>query len=331
MQKVIHSPDTYALFKAKKLKRQSEASRPSDYWDAYVQDIVKEVETNGLSGFGKTYALTRGFGDTWKYPNYSGLKFLFRPLLEARIRRLQKNRFKRAFASLQENLASQSQVEHFTKVFSDIPLLTQDFGIQLTANTTFGPIPGAYLNALIYLFELEKNGIIFGEHTNVLEIGGGYGALIDSLNLLYSNLSHGHSDCIDLFPANYICYSYLRARYGTLVGARFDESQNIKRIEVLGTIDESQLFSGRRYNLVFNSNSFQEMSIEQVEHYVTFAAECMTEDALLCCFIYRSKHPTNSGDNALEILNKNFSIRSCIEIDYPTTSGRLFVYEKRKD
>jgi putative sugar O-methyltransferase len=315
------------------------AVKPSIYWDLYISRILLEIKRNQLCRFGRNYDLTRGFGDAMSYPfntiketrlktriqKILKLKILYVPaeklLTDFRTAKKRKNLYLNNF----DLFTDHDFLDYFTV---DIADTTYKLGINKYFLMAGRDIPWSYIQPFVY-FKLineilKQNSLTLKDYFdgNVIDIGGGYGSFLDTIFLYknYYKVGIGSINYIlDQFPVTYIANQYLKFRHGDAllppISSSFSSDQldaiqiSSKYSQYLRVIQNNLTKDIKDLNIkfFFNSNSFQEMSQEQIEEYMRFIARNKAKSSIIACFFYAIDRNALKN-NALNILSQNFKL-----------------------
>lgn len=329
--RLIHDDELFDFFQKNQVP-------PSEYWAPYVKLILDEIKRAKLDGFGRTYNLTRGFGDAKAYP-----KDIIHPnRIPTRIERylrypwmfLPAEKIVTDFRNFQKTRKTYNLISHLLKdkplvsaITSEVSPDCKRLGINRLYKIGSGHLPQSYFQGLFY-YELI-NEILESQQTstiqdafdgNFMDIGGGYGPFVDSVSIFkkhYKIATHSINYLLDQFPVAYIGNQYLQFRHPShllkpLVSKRFNENAEIEEDKKLDgsffrVIQNSatEALENLKIKMFFNSNSFQEMDEKQIRLYVKFMRRNKSKNSLLACFFYANQRNA-SDEKALSIFKNEF-------------------------
>lgn len=302
-----------------------------EYWANYVASIVSVINKSGLSGFGDDYYLTQGFGDALKYhaPRHRLRKLVRVPAIYQALE-------KQIVIYNQRKMAG-SLFRRHEQVFVNTRALAlfmaksldgdvKALGINRSFNIEGYRAPWRYWMFLIYLemfyelaqaHELVPSDVLAG---NYLDIGGGYGSSLDGMALFkqFHRLGQGSVNYdVDQFPVTFIANQYLMFRNSQGTLAPLVEATDLPGTQQLIKANSHSFFrviqnnvaddiEGLNISLFFNSNSFQEMDVDQVEAYCRFMQRNKAERAFLGAYYYDSAKESNAPARSLEVLRRHF-------------------------
>ena len=302
----------------------------SEYWQSYVDIILGEIKESGLDGFGTSYNLTKGFGDAMSFPRRPKIRrllvfpFLYIPV-ERYLALMNHNRVSMSsFANAMDFFYQNEFIDHVTGELSPV---TKELGINRYMNVNGSDIPWRYMQAIGYI-ELLSNRQGWGGEVptieqlfdgNTMDIGGGYGPFVDALSIFKATSNVGCKSTnylLDQFPVSFIANQYLTYRYDLDVLPPVLDVDDLRTSE---TGRDGQSFrviqntsakdiKGLDIKFFFNSASFQEMDVKQIQEYVHFIKNNSSDLSYLACFYYPSSKDSNSLAASLEIFNKEFKV-----------------------
>ncbi|MDC0966628.1 putative sugar O-methyltransferase [Alphaproteobacteria bacterium] len=322
-------------------------NKTSDYWSGYIQDIVSEIEENGLSNFGKKYiANAGGFGDAPKITKRPLIRKLCKipfiyHFLEKKYVEFRLGRVKTTFFNNLRNSKYFSQVDLLEYIAKKIDNRTRTVSPLRIVDIDKFQIPHSYTKGAIYLHMIDKI-IEFNDlnismkdimANNVMDIGGGIGSILHTFyefNQFKRINVNSKFFLLDQFPVSYIARQNLRffseQNVAIFNGGLLDDT-NIYVIQ--NTSNKS--FRNNNISLFLNSSSFQEMDNEQVLEYIDLIKSNAAENSYLASFLYPSFKKENSDKATIRILNDNFELlgweKNYFDIYWGGVSGILYLYK----
>lgn len=323
--------------------------KPSKYWQDYTNTIQNEISKEGLEGFGSNYYLTKGFGDAKKIPARPKIRktIKFKILYEILERFLAFYNHQRK-QSLFKNFEKEKPLIDFIKFSSnELKQLSKDLGVNRTYKIYRKDIPWRYIQSYAYLkmffhiikeskAEKDLNDLFRG---NVLDIGGGYGPMLDNISIYKKFNKIGERTTnylLDQYPVSFIANQYLKFRHGENLlcpilkekissEEKRNEGQNFQVIQS----NMANKINNLKIKFFFNSNSFQEMDIEQVQSYCSFIKKNKTEISYLGCFFYTTSiTTTNNFLPSLTLLKEEFNLVGKIDSDNAgLIEGTMFLFK----
>jgi len=313
-----------------------------------------------LQDFGINYNLTRGFGDAMSYPKRPKIRsilklpFLYEPVEKFLANRNQNHKSKTVFASSKDFFTQKDLIE---KISSELDTVTERLAVNRFNYINGNKVPWRYLQALVYIelialmLNKDSNHLIIKDlfDGNTMDIGGGYGPVIDTLHTFKEINAIGKSSInyqLEQFPVSFIANQYLEYRHkGRVLQPILDSDNNeinTENYEQNFRIIQSSI-SNKIQNLgirfFFNSNSFQEMDKEQIEAYVEFMNNNKSDKSYLACYFYN----TGAGDSkksqvwhsskgnihaSIDLFNSEFSLVDSINFSMDGfVPGTLFLYK----
>lgn len=256
-----------------------ELFRPTNYWELYEKKFLPQLRSKGLIDFrrNKRMSVLSSFGATDVIVPYSRLTDLF--LKSTTIRK---------FSRLVSLVYAGVELQDVRKLCYDFPSV---YGAKcgakplagFEASTVGNPediftIKGRmYTTSLLYYYLQYAyccQFIDFNSIETIMEIGSGSGKQVEIIKKLHPHLSFY---VLDIAPQLYVCEQYLTALFPDSVVSyrqtrKMDSApkQNDKKIFVIGNWKLPEL-TNLRYDLFWNSASFQEMEPEVVLNYLKFA------------------------------------------------------------
>jgi putative sugar O-methyltransferase len=157
---------------------------------------------------------------------------------------------------------------------------------------------------------------------NYLDIGGGYGSSVDGMAIYKKFRGIGASTVnydVDQFPVTFIANQYLRYRHPEAMcpvlafsndldlsgSPRSIASSAHSFLQVIQNNLVDQI-KGANISFFFNSNSFQEMDIDQVEEYCRFIECNKAAKTYLGVYFYDSDKTSNDPAKACAVLSSHF-------------------------
>lgn len=301
-------------------------SNTSLYWLNYVKDICEEIERNGFKNYGSNYKLTSGgFGDTPKISPRPSLRRLFKiPIIYKYLEKkyvyyvIKKTKLNYFNHLKNDDFSKVDLLEHIAK---KIHYKTLKSTVVRRINIDKFEIPASYSKGAVYLDIIEKiidfyklpikiNNLF---ESNVIDIGGGIGSIVHSFyefNSLHNFNPKANFILLDQFPVSYIGKQNLEYFSGQKVFLYNKSERELISKSKLSVIQSSNIhdYTNLNVSFFFNSSSFQEMDISQVEEYCDFIKNNAAQNAYLACFLYPSNKKENSDKAVVEILNTNFEL-----------------------
>jgi len=303
-----------------------------DYWSGYVNSIVSIINDERLVGFGDNYALTQGFGDALRYdaPKYRLRKlirtpFLYRAIEKALVIKAQRRRAPVLFSRNRSVFTMPEFAEHLAQ---ELNSTTRALSISRYFVVNGERAPFRYWMFLIYLemfYVLAQKACIEADTVlsgNYLDIGGGYGSSVDGISIYkkFRGIGAGTVNYdVDQFPVTFIANQYLRYRQPAAECPVLANSSDMDKLgkpniaagsaychfQVIQNNIVEQL-KGANVSFFFNSNSFQEMDVEQIEEYCQFIKRNKASEAYLGAYFYDSDRSSNDPSKATGILDSHF-------------------------
>ena len=256
-----------------------ELYRPTNYWELYEKQFLTQLRSKGLHDFrrNKRMSVLSSFGATDVIVPYSRLTDLF--LKSATIRK---------FSRLVSLVYAGVELQDVRKLCYDFasvygakcgakPLAEFETSTVGNPEDLFTIKGRMYTTSLLYYYLQYAyccQFIDFDSIENIMEIGSGSGKQVEVIKKLHPHLSFY---VLDIAPQLYVCEQYLTALFPDSVVSyrqtrKMDSApkQNDKKIFVIGNWKLSEL-TNLRYDLLWNSASFQEMEPEVVLNYLKFA------------------------------------------------------------
>ena len=327
-------------------------NKPSKYWQDYVSLILSEIQKDELRGFGKSYNLTRGFGDAMIFPKRAKIRklirfpFLYEPVEKFLALRKQKKQQKGIFEKSKDFFSEKDFMRRLSK---ELNAVTESLEINRYILIEGNKVPWRYLQFFAYielihkLIETNELKINIEDllNCNTLDIGGGYGPVTDGFYSYktMNNIGTNSTDYIlDQYPVAFIANQYLTYRHKDIILCPLSSDNDFltkkeepgHNIRVIQNTASDNL-KGLNIGLFFNSNSFQEMDLSQVKHYSKFMKENKSSSSYLMCFYY-SGYDLDSGRNSpkpsLEFFESEFNLlgKSALSLD-GFVDGTLYLFE----
>ncbi len=284
---ISNDPELLNVF-CKDMERQLDIYKPTNYWKVYCRRIKCELEKVGLNRFRRNYNLIKGYGT---FPTLK--KDVFGSSIKEKILRLIakgppfnliRDRYERYIDSLvaNSNIYIEKEISLLYRYlskgkYSNLILsrvddscvgtpLSYDFnGRRYTSNI----LHQICLVSLLFHFE------DYSAFEKILEIGGGYGALPE-IFLKFRNNEIKFFVEVDIPPLVYITTQYLKAIFPNKV-IDYRDIRNMKSItssDINGkilVIPPWMLPSlDLKFDLFWNSASFQEMEKNVVDNYLSY-------------------------------------------------------------
>ena len=351
--KLIHDDGLFDLFQKNQVP-------PSEYWEPYVKLILDEIKRAKLDGFGRTYNLTRGFGDAKAYPK--DIKHPNR--IPTRIERylrypwlfLPAEKLVTDFRTFQKTRKTYNLISHLLKDEPLVSAITREvspdckrLGVNRLYKIGNDHIPWSYFQGLFYyeliseILESRQTSTIKDAFDgNFMDIGGGYGPFVDSVSIFkkhYKIANHSINYLLDQFPVAYIGNQYLQFRHPNqllkpLVSKKFNENAGIEEDKKLDgsffrVIQNSatEALENLKIKMFFNSNSFQEMDEKQIRLYVRFMRRNKSKNSLLACFFYANQRNA-SDEEALSIFKNEFKFVGSSSLEVTgLVPGKMHLFE----
>ena len=207
------------------------------------------------------------------------------------------------------------------------PKIGSPFGIELDGNKI---LP----DSARHLFFAEKlNSLSFGNNSNILEIGGGYGGLIYFLKKTGFNENYFN---IDLPETLFVCYYYLRKN--NIPCEFLIDEKPLKKgvVYLIPSIVYKEVVKNIEFDIFFNSASLSEMNKDVCFNYIDMVNK-KSPDYILHCNSNFLAFPDSKIH--LEVLARDFPIDSkTYNLIYKHVSPfqgasgryRIFQYNKKK-
>ena len=284
---VHNDPELLDLF-IRDMDSQSNLWKPTNYWKWQCIRMQQQLNATGLAGFRRNWQVMRGVD---LGPKQAGL--ITPPVFKSSIANWLSRRdpLCRRYATYVESLIEQSNsandahirvqlslMYHFLKKGEHSnPILaeTRDSGIGEPHQYYFEG--NAYSsNMLHHICLLSLLCSINGknDYRRIIEIGGGYGALPETIIRMRRG-EIGYFVCVDIPPLVYVATQYLKAVFPGMVTdyrdvrttPRISESDITGRILVIPPWRVPAL--DLNFDLLWNSASFQEMEVDVIDNYLS--------------------------------------------------------------
>lgn len=282
--------------------------RPTRFWAGCIPSILEDLRT-----LGEDTVRAHPSGLRFYVPAYSDTGYLTeRAAFESQLERLAAAQ--QGLATLWRNqLNGTTEAERDYRIFlaadQDKPPMLQrfsqsDHGTPLERYCFDGRYYDAaslrYLKCLVYL----KKHLASYRVRNVLEIGGGYGAL-GEIFMSLSDRPYFYVD-VDIPPVAYVATRYLQAVFGAEAVATYADTRDMARIDiaelkqrgfraaVLCPWQLERLAPG--FELFVNTASFQEMEPEVVANYAAHVQR-LVSDFLILKNSRHGKHVATSAED----------------------------------
>lgn len=268
-------------FAYKKMKTQNELYRPTSFWDNASQQIINDIEENGVENFRSLNSTLNFFTPTYGLPGNSFTSEISELLLNQLKQKFPQ--YKKTQLALTQFLNGEMAALSDYRVFkagdneNELPYLhlfsENDYGNPVEQFEFDGKkYSRSSLNYLLGLTMLKKH--LKGQAPKtVLEIGGGFGTLGEIL--LTSGISNLRYIDIDIPPTSFVAQKYLSNIAGEQNVANFLQTQNDATISINSLPGCSVLCSWQierlqgDIDLFVNFISFQEMEPGVVKNYLT--------------------------------------------------------------
>lgn len=328
----------------------------SKYWDEYVNLIIKEIKKNKLQDFGRNRDLTKGFGDALgvtKRPKIRKLllfPFFYKPVEKFLTKRKQLKNQKNVFNS-SSNFFSNDFIK---KLANELDKTVSDLGIDRFNEVDNKKLPWRYLQAAAYIELLERiinknikdsslSKILNG---NTIDIGGGYGPTIDTINIFknLNGIGAGSTDYIlEQYPVSFIANQYLTYRNKQILSPIL--SKNHKNVTLNDTFSQLRVIQSGfvtdleslNIKFFFNSNSFQEMDESHIYEYREFIKRNKSTESYLSFFHYQDSVGKNKNeqlwlDNGqhgyINLFKNEFNLIEVVDFElHGYVSGKLYFFK----
>jgi len=293
--------------------------RPGPYWQGYQRRTYAALKAHGVAAFRSHPDIGKGFADTLTIDPFSsgdqqGWKHMVRRRLMALpgFRQIEANYLRLIRHYLTESLRYKSEV--YDLRFRDI-VKASNLADAVPDTTAGGcldvvsidgqPYSSLYIEFLVRLMNFQAAGVDFAAHRRVMEIGGGFGAMVHLLAGLHPNIRK--VIYLDIPPMIYIATQYLKHHYGaavvdyrasrnmTEIRFRDDDSLEIYclcpwQIDRVGQVD---------LDLLWNAASFSEMTPAIVRNYAQHAKRLLTAPNAELCLLLNKKTKSGSYEIAM--------------------------------
>ena len=285
---LLDDPELLDLF-LEDMDRQSDLWKPTNYWKGHCARMRRELERHGLKGFRRNWNLMRGVDLGPKEVTLTRAPIVGESALARWARRLSLCRQAEEYVDELVARANASGEAHMKRQMSLLyNLLQQGERAKVVCSRvddSGAGDPHLYVldgrqyssNMLhhIVLLSLLFHDAGTDEYQRVLEIGGGYGALAEALHK-YRDVGSGYFVEVDIPPLVYVTTQYLKALFPEKV-VDYRQVRNSSRItarDIQGKILVIPPWSvpalDLRFDLLWNSISFQEMEPDVVTNYLEF-------------------------------------------------------------
>ena len=350
------------------LELKKNRAKPSKYWKEYTELIESIIKKSKLSKFGISYNLTRGFGEAMAYP-WEREKFAFKSVSSSRLRKLIKidliyffikkilidfAHAKQRSRAFDKNASFFKDKTYIEKVCKENSIVTRRLGINKYFKANNKDITWNIMQSFVY-FELIKKIISQSKFKYILEnfiggntvdIGGGYGGFVDAISIFKSSKNIGNKSInyqIDQFPVTFIANQYLKYRYGrdliqpaynlqTIKENSTNQDQDRQKFRLIQNNITNKI-SDLNISFFFNSNSFQEMDVYQIEQYAEFINRNKSSNSILACFCYLNQRKENSSEKVFRTFSKYFKFIGSSKFGYEKVKfggfvpGEMFLFE----
>ncbi len=279
--------------------------RPGPYWLGYQKRIVKALEREGIERFRASLRIGKGFADTLSVDPLEGIELP--PPAMALLRQVPKLPVLRSLFGRYEHYlhAMAYRFLKFKSLFYEAK-----FGAWLQALEAETPLPDTlvggtkdvveiegrryaalYLNFLMRHENFRAAGVDFGAMRGVMEIGGGFGAMVHLLLSRHPGIRK--VIYVDIPPMIYVGTEYLRHFYGDAV---IDYAATRNRAEIAFDADDSlqilalcpwqvPRIAANSVDLLYNSASFSEMTPSIVANYASHACRILRPGSGRICLV----------------------------------------------
>lgn len=298
--------------------------QPGPYWSEYCSRATHAIRKKGLNHFRSSHDISKGFGDSvmlnpfelgsrrkWKsniLKKLTGIKFLNDKIF---------GRYDRLIQSQYEKMKFYRSLYYDTRFGEWFREISHSFALpdtlhgqcHETVRLNGQTISYRYLRQLMRIYNFAQH-IDFSSIRSVFEIGGGFGINAHLLLHLYPNIRKYLY--MDIPPCLYIGTQYLRHFYNSDVcdylqlrdqnRITFNQDDSRQIIAIAPWQIEKGNFD---IDLFWNSSSFQEMTLESVDHYLQHIQRFMRNGGhqLACLTAYKSK-----SDKSLQKRGNWFSL-----------------------
>lgn len=317
MQDLIHDKKLFDRLYDDYKKNTSKIA--SKFWENYVKSISNELEVNGLKNFGKKFIITLGgFGDIPKLTPRPLVRRVFKiPLiykfLEKKYTYYIVNNVKNNFFNLLKNDKFELS-DLLIHLGNKLNTKTLPFKLIRTVKINNNLIPHSYtkgainLDIILKVIDFYNLNISFEDlyAKNIMDIGGGIGSILHSFkehNEMNKYNQNSKYYLIEQFPVSYLAYKNLLYFNDDDVSINSDNNK-------LNVITNTSIGSLNYLNIsfFFNSSSFQEMDINQIEEYISFIKTHASKKSYLACFLYPSNKELSSDKKVVRLMNNHFEL-----------------------
>jgi putative sugar O-methyltransferase len=297
------------------IKSKLKSKKVSKYWLNYTKIILSRIKKRHSKNLGFDQELTVGFGDDKKKITNKDLEifrkkffflkffeklYLIRKILFIYLNYKKNQNYLKLLNEIKKKLASKPK--NISKI-----LLNRNFeNVSTYVKFNNIKISKTYFKLLI-LYNITESKLL--KHNkkveNIIDIGSGYGAFIDIFNILNSKKNYQYY-LIDIFPINFVAFTYLRQFYKNLVYFLLSNSRQINKKFLIVPEFLFKNISSKKNSIFFNFSSFQEMELYQVKNYVHEIKK--TSNSYLVVFIYKSFGNNKIANRVEEILKLNLKL-----------------------
>jgi len=331
--------------------------KQSKYWYEYVKLIIEEIKKNKLQDFGTNSNLTRGFGDALKIRKRPKIRklllfpFFYKPVEKFLTKRMQLKNQKTIFKSSSNFF---SNIDFIKKLANELDATVSELEINRYNEVDNKKLPWRYLQASAYMELLDRvisNNIKDTSLSNILngntiDIGGGYGPMIDTINIFkeFNKTGAESTDYIlEQYPVSFIANQYLNHRNKKILPPilcknynNITLNNNPSQLRVIQSGFVTDL-DNLNIKFFFNSNSFQEMDESQIYEYTDFIKRNKSTDSYLSIFHYKGNVAKNKSDQIwvdngqhgyLNLFKNEFNLIDLIDFELNGyVSGTLYFFK----
>ncbi len=305
--------------------------RPGPYWAQYSKRTADAILKDGIETFRSNSKIGKGYADTvlkdpFELYTKDSLKHKVHKLIRNNVAvqkyfidpyRKQNLRHFREFQKYRDLYYTHilgDWFEEFCALHPSLPetLIGQPGDVVHLNGRKIGL---AYLISFLRIHNYSTQ-IDFTKINSVFEIGGGFGAFAHSLMHLYPNIKT--FAYLDIPPIIYVGTQYLRHFYPQQV-RDYTQTRSLKSIGFKND-DERSIVAlcpwqierlEHKFDLFWNSASFQEMSSDVVTNYAGHFDRLMHDNATMCLMAYRNGDPSSTivPDALVKLIEENSSFK----------------------
>lgn len=302
--------------------------KPCPYWTQYSKRTADAIITDGVETFRSNSRIGKGYADNVLMDPFDLLsndslkhkvhRFIRNnPAIKKYFLEPYKKQLKRQYreAQLYRNLYYTNILgDWFDKFSKKHPLPDTLVGNPQDTVTINGQkIGSSYLYSFLRVYNYSKH-IDFSKIESVFEVGGGFGSFSHTLLHLYPNIRK--LVYLDIPPILYVGTQYLKHFYHNEV-VDYTQTSKLENLSFESN-DKREIIAicpwqienlDTKFDLFWNSASFQEMTPDVVGNYTRHTNRLLKVNGKLCLMMYKAGHPDSTimPDKLIDIIRKNTS------------------------